>query len=183
MQDVAVFVGIDEVTEKLAVGHMPDGNEDAFQFQLVLFTGDEVFQHYRAHFTFFIGEVFRDGGVPNGFDLRIRERAVRHDLRGAQSVAAVDQIDGAGKFGEETGLFTSAVTATDDAYGHVAVESTIAGRATGQTVADEGFFVRQAEVFRRCTSGDDDAVCLIDRATFGCYFKMACWQLFHAADE
>ena len=58
----------------------------------------------------------------------------------------MDQINGAGEFGEESGFFTSAVATTDDADGDVAVEGTVAGGATGQPVADEALFIGQAEV-------------------------------------
>ena len=106
--------------------------------------GDEVLQLHRAHLAFFVGEVVADGGVPDRLDLRIRQRAVGHDFRGPQLVAAVDQIDLAGETGEEIRLLAGAVAAADHADRHVAVKRAVAGGAGGQAVADEFLLARQA---------------------------------------
>ena len=61
LDDVTVFVFIDQITEKRAVGDMADGHEHAGDGEFRFFTIDEILQSHRAHFAFFVGEVFADG--------------------------------------------------------------------------------------------------------------------------
>ena len=80
-----------------------------------------------------------DRAVPHQLELRVGEGAVLHDLRGAQLVAAVDEVDLLGEAGEERGLLDRGVAAADDRDLLVAEEEPVAGRAprdavTGQPV-------------------------------------------------
>ena len=89
----------------------------------------------------------------------MRGRAVGHDLRGAQRVAAVDEVDLAGEAGEEKRLFAGRVAAADHGDVHVAVERAVAGRAGGHALAAVEFLLaRDARQARRGAGGDDDGL-------------------------
>ena len=78
-------------------------------------------------------------------DLRVRERLVLHDLRRAQRIAPVDQRDVRGEARQEDGLFQRRVSAADDRDRLAAEEVTVARRAGGDAMADEGSLGRQPE--------------------------------------
>ena len=80
LDDVTVFVFIDEVAEEGAVGDMANGDEHAGNGEFGFFSADEVLQNHRAHLAFFVGEVFAYGRVPDRFDFWVRENAVGHDF-------------------------------------------------------------------------------------------------------
>ncbi len=61
LDDVTVFVLVDQVAEKRAVGDMSDSDENAGDGEFRFFSADKVLQSHRAHFAFFVGEVFADG--------------------------------------------------------------------------------------------------------------------------
>ena len=61
LDDVTVFVLVDQVAEKRAVGDMADGDKHAGDGEFRFFSANEVLQSHRAHFAFFVGEVFADG--------------------------------------------------------------------------------------------------------------------------
>ena len=103
-----------------------------------------------------VGEVLADGRIPDRLDLGIGERAVGHDLRGAQLVAAVDEVDLRGEAREEGRLLGRGIAAADHADGHVAVKGAVAGGARGEAVADELLFARQPEPARGGARGDDE---------------------------
>ena len=137
LEDVAVFVLVDEVAEEGAVRDVADGDEDAGDFEFAFGAIEEVFEGDGAHFSGVVGEVFADGGVPDGLDLGVGEGAVRHDFGGAEFIAAVDEVDFAGEAGEEGGFLAGAVSAADDADGDIAVEGSVAGGAGSEAAADE----------------------------------------------
>ncbi|MEY5013392.1 MAG: hypothetical protein RLY69_1107, partial [Verrucomicrobiota bacterium] len=58
----------------------------------------------------------------------------------------MDEKDFAGKARQEVGFFAGAVSATNNADWHVAVEGTVAGGAGGEAVADEFLFAGEAEM-------------------------------------
>ena len=80
LQDVAVFIAIHEFAEEGAVRHVADGDEDALELEFTLLLGEQVLEFRGAHLALLVGEVFRDGAVPDGLDLRIGQRAVGHDF-------------------------------------------------------------------------------------------------------
>ena len=85
--------------------------------QFALLAGDEVLEGHGAHLALVVGEVFADRRIPDRLDFRVGQHALRHDLGGPEFVAAVDQIDLAGKAGEEIRLLAGAVAAADHATG------------------------------------------------------------------
>ena len=183
LEDVSVFIGIDEIAEELAIGHVPDGDKDALQVQFALFACDEIFQRHGADFPSVIGQVFGDGAVPDRLDFGIGERAVCHDLRGAEAVATMYEVDGGGELGEEACFFTGGVTAADDGYRDIPVKGTVAGGATGQTMADEALFIGQSKVPWGCAGGDDHGACFPDGAIIGDDFEVASVHFFDVLDQ
>ena len=70
----------------------------------------------------------------------------------------MDQIDLAGKAGQEVRLFAGTVAATDHADRDIAVKGAIAGRTGRQSTADELLLIRQSEVARSRTSRNDHSL-------------------------
>src|SRR6266536_2498017 len=69
--------------------------------------------------------------VPHERDLRVGERPLLHDLRGAERVAPVDHRHRLTEPGEEHGLFHGRVAAADDRDVVAAEEEPVTGRAPG----------------------------------------------------
>ena len=94
--------------------------------------------------------------VPHELDLRVRERAVLHDLRRAQLVAAVHDGDGRRELREEQRLFERGVAAADDRDRLLAEEEAVARRARRHAVAEQSLLVREPEHARGGAGADDD---------------------------
>ena len=62
----------------------------------------------------------RDLTVPVHLNFGVGEHPIRHGLAGPKLVAAHDQVDAAGVFGQVNGLFAGGVTAADDRKLHIA---------------------------------------------------------------
>ncbi len=63
--------------------------------------------------------------------------AVHHDFRGAKFLAAVQQVDFAGKFGKKIRLFHGRIAAADHGNFLAAEEISVARRARGNAVPDQ----------------------------------------------
>ena len=61
LDDVTVFVLVDEVAEDGTVGNMADSDKHAGDGEFRFFSADEILQSHRTHFAFFVGEVFAYG--------------------------------------------------------------------------------------------------------------------------
>ena len=83
--------------------------------------------------------------VPLELDLGVGERAVLHDLRGAQLVAPVDDGDGGRELGEEDRLLERGVAAADDRDRLLPEEEAVTRRAGGHAVAEQLLLGGQAE--------------------------------------
>src|SRR5437879_8176890 len=124
-----------------------DGNENAVERNrprfLCLWIAD-------AH-TFNVplrGENLINDGWSNELDFLVGPGAVNHDLGCAKLVPPVNQMDLAGVAGQKIGLFHGGVTATDHGDGLAAEKITVAGRASGNAVADQFFFTLQTQQTR-----------------------------------
>src|SRR5690606_15690083 len=82
-----------------------------------------------------LAEDLLDDGVPLDLDLRVGQRAVDHDLGGAERVPAVHDGDLRGELGEEGGLLHGRVAAADHGDVLVAEEEAVAGGAGGDAAA------------------------------------------------
>ena len=95
-------------------------------------------------------------------DLRVVERALLHDLRGAQLVAAVHDRHLVGELGEEGRLLHRRVAAADHDDVLVAEEEAVAGRAGRDAAALAACSLGlEAELARRRAGRDDDRVRLV----------------------
>ena len=82
-------------------------------------------------------------------------RAVEHDLRGAELLAAVHQGDLAAEARQEVGLFHGGIAAADHHDLLAAIEEAVAGGAGADAVADQLLLRWQAQPARRSARGDD----------------------------
>lgn len=88
------------------------------------------------------------------------EDAFGHDFRGAEGIAAVDEVDGGGEACEVEGFFAGGVAAAYDDEGFIAEhgEGTVAGGAVGDAFVFEKVFAWDAEVAVAGSGGDDDGL-------------------------
>ena len=144
-------------SEWAGVGDMADGNKDAFDGEHRLDAGLNIFDLQAADRALRHAEDLDRNGVPDHLDFLVGGRAISHDLRGAETVAAVDEVNFAGKPGEEKGFFGGTVTAAEDRDFHLAIKGPVARRAGGYaSAAVEFFFTRNSREARGCPGRDDD---------------------------
>ena len=79
-EQVTFRITVEFSNERLGVRVMTDRDKDACDFQLAFFAGLHITQTHGAHFAFFVRNIFRNYGVPDRFDLFIREHAVGHNF-------------------------------------------------------------------------------------------------------
>src|SRR4029077_8483681 len=96
-----------------------------------------------------------DLAVPDEFDLRIGERLVLHHFRRAQRLAPLDDGHFRGEAREEDPLFHRGIAAADDDDRTALEEGAVAGRAAGDTTANELALRGQPEPAGRGASRDD----------------------------
>ena len=109
-----------------------------------------------------------DNAIPDKFDLFIRLGAVLHDLRGAQLIPPVDDVDFRGEARQEIRLFHGRIASADHGENFVTKEGAVTGRASGNAVPQQTAFIFQADVTRRRSGGDDhragrERLCAIDK--------------------
>ena len=173
--DVAVLAAIDEVACKFAVRDVADGDEGSADVEFAFFAGFAVLDFDAGELVVFAGEIGGELAVPDGLDFLVGENAVGHDLGSAEFIATVDEVNFAGEAGEKVGFFGCGIAAANDDDGHVAVEGSIAGGASG----DSGFAVEfllafEAEEAGGGSGGDDDGLGLDDFvAVFDFGFEVA----------
>ena len=84
--------------------------------------------------------------MPERFE---REQPVLQDLLRAQLVAPMHQSDVGGDVGQIERLFHRRIAAADDRDRLASIEKPVAGRASRDALAAEGFLRGQAEILRR----------------------------------
>jgi len=164
--------------EDVGVGRVANGDEAAFEFNVLQASIYGAFQTHTGH----------AGGITQHFVQRLE--GLEHDLAcsdffhqfvdqdglGLEFVAAVDQIHLAGNVGQVEGFFDGGVAATDDAAQLLAVKETVASGAAAHATAHEGGFRRQAQVFGRSARRNDQAVAGVGAAVAdqgeGALFKL-----------
>src|SRR5262249_6591284 len=153
-EDVAVLVQVELTLEQLGVRRVPDRDEDARHRQLSDRTRLDVAQLQRVDAS--VAADVLDDAVPVEVDLRVRERAVLHDLRSAELFATVYQRHLVGKTREKVGLFERGVAAADDCDLVAAEEETVARRARRYTVPEQTVLGLQPEHAGLRAGRDDD---------------------------
>src|SRR5581483_8986735 len=94
-------------------------------------------------------------------DLLVRTRAVEHDLRRAELVAAVYQRHLRRELRQEERLLHRRVAAADDDDLEVAVEGAVAGRAVRDAAALQGALGLEPQLPRGGAGGDDHGLRLV----------------------
>src|SRR5690606_30737930 len=136
-----------------------DGDEHALQVELAGRAVDGRAQTHARGLE--LAEDLLDLAVPDELDLVVRERALLHDLRGAQAVLAVDDIDLRREARQEGGLFHGGVASADDGDRLLAEEEAVAGRAPGDAVARQPLLALDAELAVRRSRRVDDGGCFV----------------------
>ena len=157
--EITTGVDLEGRREGLGIGHVADGNEDALHGEVT--DGAGLLDDAQG-VDFLVTEDFGRADVKDELNLLMSLHALHHDIRSAEAIAAVHEIDLGSEAGEEEGFFTSRVTTADDGDWDVAVEGTIAGRAGGHAVAAVIMHLtRDAQMTGRGTGGDDHGLGLI----------------------
>ncbi len=149
--DVAVGVEVHHALEGGGVGDVADAEEHRRDRQDVLVARGDVFEAQALDVLVFDAENFFDGGAGEELDVGVGHGAFEHDLRGAESLGAVDERDLGGEAGEEQGLFHGGVAAADDGNLFAGEEEAVAGGAGADAVADERLLGWQIEPARACS--------------------------------
>src|SRR2546426_1665147 len=159
-EEVAGLVHLEDASEERGVGLVSDGHEDAAGRELLGLPRLEVLHDGAGHALALPAQDLLHDAVPEPGDLGVLERAVLHDLRGAQGVATVDDRDLGAELGEEGRLFHGRVAASDHEDVLVLVEEAVAGGAGGNA-ADLGPEIQllgQPEPAGPRAGGDDEGL-------------------------
>src|SRR5688572_5312068 len=111
--DVADLVHVEPAFEKVRVWLVTDGDKHAGAWKLALLACLQIAQPHAIHAILLRSENLLHGRVPDKLDLLIMERLVLHDLRSAQLVAPVNDINFRRVAREESSFLHRRVPATD----------------------------------------------------------------------
>ena len=152
--DVPFRVERQLVGEKLRIGMVADGEEESRYVDPDLLA--VVAAQQRARHARFVAQHLGGVVVEHHFDIGGVEHPLLHGLRSAQVGLAHDHVDLAADRGQIGGLLAGRVAAADHGHVLLAVEESVARGARADAHAAEFRFRRQAEVFCRCSRGDDE---------------------------
>src|SRR5712691_7056690 len=100
-------------------------------------------------------------GIPEHLHVRGPEQAVLHDLARAECVATVHYCDGLAQFRQVESFLHRGVATADHDDVEALEKETVARRTGADSVSFEALFVRETEILRVGTRGDDDGACLM----------------------
>ena len=106
-------VVLELVEEEARVGIVADRDEEPLRGDLSRLARVQVADEHRPHLAF-LAEHLVDDRVRDELDLRVGPRAVEHDRRGTELVAAVDDVHLLRELRQEDRLFHRRVSAADD---------------------------------------------------------------------
>ena len=135
-----------------------DRDEEAVGLDLACLARLRVAEPEAGHVAVAFSEHLVDDGVQHELDLLVLARAVDHDRRRAELVAAVDDHDLAREPRQERRLLHRRVAAADDRDHLVAEERAVARRAVRDAATLERLLGRQAELARARAGRDDHRV-------------------------
>ncbi len=124
--DVPLGIRFDLANEQLAARVVADRDEHAGDVQHAVDATDRVLEPNASDLAA-VTEDLGDDRVPDDLDLFVRERAIDHDLAGAELVATVDDRHRVGEPGQERRLLHRGVTATDNDDVLAAEEEAVTG--------------------------------------------------------
>jgi len=162
--DVAVGVQLELALEQVGVGLVPDRHEHAGHVDGALFAGIDV-EHLHAADLAVLLDDLRDHGVPPNFDLRVGQRAVRHDLAGPEIVPPMDDRDRVRETGEERALLHRRIPTADDGDVLVTEEEPVACGARRNAVAEELLLAGDTERPPVRAGREDDRLCPVQGVT------------------
>ena len=149
---------VEPVEEERRVRVVPDGDEEAVGLDLACLVRHRVAEPEPGHVAVSLTEHLVDDGVEDELDLLVLARAVDHDRRRAELVAAVDDHDLAREAREERRLLHRRVAAADDHDDLVAEERAVARRAVGDAASLQRLLGREAQLPGARAGRDDDRV-------------------------
>ena len=158
----AVLGDVELVVHEVRARVVADRDENARDREFPGGSVDGVAQQQARHRV--VADHVDDLAVPDELDLLVGERAVLHDLRRAQLVAAVDHVDLRGELGEEGRLLHGRVAAADDGDLLLAEEESVAGRAVRHAVARQALLADDADLAGRRPGGEHHGMRLVHRA-------------------
>src|SRR5215469_8484040 len=156
MLDLQVPVGVggklpgEQVTARI----MADRHDHAGHWQLALLASLDIAQPDTGHPV--VAQDLDHLAVPAELDLWIGQRAILHDLRGAQRVTPVHDRDTSGETGQECRFLHRRVSAADHRDVLLTEEEAVAGSTPGDAVSGEQLLARHPELTVARASRDDD---------------------------
>src|ERR1039457_148409 len=154
--EITIAIAVELLTHELSVWRMPDTQKHGTDWKIPLFASLQVTQPKSGDFPFARVEDVIHHGVSEKHDLLVFAGALKHDLRGPELAAAMNDGDLGCEASKEQCLFHSRVAAADDGYLLARKEETIARSARGNAVADECLLVGKAQPARRSAAGNDE---------------------------
>lgn len=152
--EIAIFVGFEKCREGRCVGCVTDGDEDTFEGKCRFGFCFDVLEAESGDFGFaFDG---KRNGVPVNLNFGIIGNALRHDFRGAECVAAVDEMNFRGEMREKVRFFAGGVAAAENGDFDIAVKRAVTGGAGADTFASEEVFLAGNASDARGRAGCDD---------------------------
>src|ERR1035441_500243 len=127
--DVAVLIQVHLSDQHLCIRHVPNAQKQPLDRQLIRHARLHILELEPLHILLFHAQHLFHHRVGAQFDIRMRDRAVKHDLRSAELFAPVQQRDLAGKAGQEQRFFHCRVPSAHDCNILVTEEGSIARSA------------------------------------------------------
>src|SRR4051812_44706019 len=103
-QKISLRIGFELTYEWLRVRIVSDRDKHARDWKIPFFLRRYISQANGVHLALFIRNVLCDYSVPDRLDLCIGECTIRHDFRGAEFIAAVNEIHFGGESSQENGF-------------------------------------------------------------------------------
>src|SRR3984957_5864141 len=145
--DVADLVHLELALEQRAVGIVADCDEHCVGLPVGDYAGFQIFQLDAADAFFLPANYFLDRGIPDESNLRILVRAILHDLRRPQRIAAMHDRGLVDEPGQEGPFFHRGVSPAN--YDRILVleECAVASGACAHAVSHQAFFGFDSEQF------------------------------------
>ena len=159
--DIAFLIHVEDAFERLGVGRMADGLEEAVNIDGAFFLGVAVIEHgalQLLHEALLFAEEFLGLVLPQHFDVGRVQNTMLHGLGGTQHVAAHDEIDLVAELGQIGGIFAGRVTTAYNCHVFSFIEEAVARGTSRHAATLELLFGGQAKITSGCTSRDDDGV-------------------------
>ncbi len=106
-----------------------------------------------------------DNGVGEECNFFVFLGALQHDLRGAETPAAMNDCDLGGEARQENRLFHGGIAAADHGNFLARKKEAVASGAGRNAVSDQLLLVRQSQPARRGAAGDDESARMDDFMT------------------